>query len=56
VVPHYHFVREHASLKTAVLGLKGRYRARTPAMAADLTDRLWIVGELLRTPIIVPET
>jgi IS1 family transposase len=53
---YYHFVRDHASLKTAVPGLKGRYRARTPAMAAGLTDRLWTVGELLQTPIILPET
>jgi IS1 family transposase len=53
---YYHFVREHSSLRTPVPGLKGRYRARTPAMAAGLTDRVWTVGELLRTPIILPET
>jgi transposase InsO family protein len=52
---YYHFVREYASLKIAVPGLKGRYRAQTPAMAAGLTDRVWTVGELLRTPIILPE-
>ena len=34
-----HFVRDHSSLKIAVPGLKGRYRAQTPAMAAGLTDR-----------------
>jgi transposase InsO family protein len=53
---YYHFVREHASLRSPVPGLKGRYRARTPAMAAGLTDRIWTVGELLRTLIILPET
>jgi IS1 family transposase len=53
---YYHLVRGHASLRIPVPGLKGRYRAQTPAMAAGLTDRMWTVGELLRTPIILPET
>jgi IS1 family transposase len=53
---YYHFAREHSSLRTPVPGLKARYRSRTPAMAAGLTDRVWTVGELLRTPIILPET
>lgn len=53
---YYHFVRDHSSLKIPVPGLKGRYRSQTPAMAAGLTDRAWNVGELLRTPIILPET
>ena len=52
---YYHFAREHASLRIPVPGLKGRYLARTPAMAAGLTKRIWTVGELLRTPIILPE-
>ena len=52
-----HFlVPTHASLRIPVPGLKGRYRPQTPAMAAGLTDRVWTVGELLRTPIILPET
>jgi hypothetical protein len=53
---YYHLVRAHASLCIPVPGLKGRYRPQTPAMAAGLTDRMWTVGELLRTPIILPET
>ena len=53
---YYHFVRDHTSLRRPVPGLKGRYRSQTPAMAAGLTDRVWTVGELLRTPIILPET
>jgi transposase InsO family protein len=53
---YYHFVRAHSSLSRPVPGLKGRYRSQTPAMAAGLTDRVWTVGELLRTPIILPET
>ena len=52
---YHHFAREHASLRTPVPGLKARYRSQTPAMAAGLTDRVWTVGELLRTPIILPE-
>jgi len=52
---YYHFVREHSSLRIPVPGLKGRYHVQTPAMAAGLTDRVWTVGELLRTPIILPE-
>jgi IS1 family transposase len=53
---YYHFGRDHAALRTPVAGFKGRYHPRTPAMAAGLTDRLWTVGELLRTPIILPKS
>lgn len=53
---YYHFVRDHSLLRTPMPGLKGRYRSQTPAMTAGLTDRVWTVGELLRTPIILPET
>ena len=53
---YYHFVRDHSSLRRPVPGLKGRYRSQTPAMAAGLTNRLWTVGELLRTPVILPQT
>ena len=52
---YYHFVRAHSSLGIPVPGLKERYRPQTPAMAAGLTDRIWTVGELLRTSIILPE-
>ena len=53
---YYHFVRQHSSLRLPVSGLKGKYRAQTPAIAAGLTNRIWTVEELLRTPIILPET
>jgi hypothetical protein len=35
-----------------VPGLKGKYRSRTPAMALAITDQLWTVGDILRTPLI----
>lgn len=53
---YYHFATVHTSLKVPIAGLAGCYRAQTPAMAAGLTDRIWSVGALLRTPLIVPET
>jgi IS1 family transposase len=59
---YYHFVRTHESLRVALAqpidrGGKRtpqRYRQRTPAMAAGLTDRRWTVRELLAWPM-VPE-
>jgi len=42
---YYHFVRPHSALKKA-----------TPAMAAGLATRMMTVGELLRTPMILPAT
>lgn len=41
---YYHFARPHGSL-----------RGQTPALAAGLTDRVWTVGELIRTPLIVAQ-
>lgn len=49
---YYHFVRFHESLRESVPGLKRRYQQRTPAMALGLTDHIWTVGDILRTPII----
>jgi IS1 family transposase/transposase-like protein len=49
---YYHFVRPHESLRQPVPGLHWRYQQRTPAMALGLTDRLWSVGDILRTPLI----
>lgn len=39
-VAHYNFCRTHSSLKNGI--------ARTPAMAAGLTDHVWAIEELLR--------
>jgi IS1 family transposase/transposase-like protein len=56
---YYHFVRFHESLALALVNpnqRKGkqqpiRYRHRTPAMAANLTNRRWTVKELLSYPL-----
>ena len=48
----YHFARPHDSLRLRVPGLKHRYRQRSPAMAAGLTDHLWSVGDLLSLPLV----
>ncbi|MDD5371005.1 MAG: hypothetical protein PHQ40_18145 [Anaerolineaceae bacterium] len=57
---YYHFVRCHESLSVALAKprrRKGnqiplRYRKRTPAMAAGLTNRRWTVKELLSYPLL----
>ena len=49
---YYHLARPHESLREPVPGLKGKYRARTPAMAAGLTDRVLTVRDVLHTPVI----
>jgi IS1 family transposase/transposase-like protein len=49
---YYHLVRPHESLREPTPGGKGNYRARTPAMAAGLTDRVLTVGDILRMPLI----
>jgi transposase InsO family protein len=49
---YYHLARPHESLREPVPGLKGKYRARTPAMALGLTDRVLTVGDLLRMPLV----
>jgi len=56
---YYHFVRPHQSLRQALgqpIGRGGRrrpqrYRQRTPAMAAGLTNRRWRVCEVLTLPL-----
>jgi IS1 family transposase len=55
---YYHFVRPHRSLRVALArptasgrGRPRRFRPRTPAMAAGLTDRPWTVRELLLLPL-----
>ena len=49
---YYHLVRPHESLRDPVPGLTGRYRKRTPAMAAGLTAHIWDVGDILKRPLI----
>jgi hypothetical protein len=54
-----HFCRPHVALRLkldAPLARRGvqaprRFAARTPAMAAGLTDHIWSVQELLAFPV-----
>ncbi len=56
---YYHLVRPHESLRVALAAPRERggkrtpqrYRQRTPAMAAGLTNRRWTVRELLALPM-----
>jgi transposase InsO family protein len=48
---YYHLARPHESWEP-ILGVKKRYCERTPARAPGLTDRVLIVGDLLRMPLI----
>jgi hypothetical protein len=60
---YYHFSRPHESLRVGLAVPRERgdrrqpqkYRQRTPAMAAGLTNRRWIVRDLLALPL-APET
>jgi IS1 family transposase len=57
---YYHFARPHESLRMelAIPRQRGgkrtpqRYRHRTPAMAAGLTDRCWTARDLLALPMV----
>ena len=45
---YYHLVKPHKSLRLQMQDVPGRkWNPRTPAMAADLTDHIWTVNELL---------
>jgi IS1 family transposase/transposase-like protein len=56
---YYHFVRPHASLRVALVQprerggrlVAQRYRQRTPAMAAEKTNRRWTASEVLSRPL-----
>jgi len=57
---YYHFVRPHESLRVVLAQpidrggkrVPQRYRQRTPAMAAGLTNRRWSVREVLTLPLV----
>jgi IS1 family transposase len=51
---YYHLSRDHETLNERIPGLR-RYRKRTPAMAAGITDRIWSVGDILQMPVVVLE-
>jgi len=44
---YYHFVKEHLGLREKVVSTNRRWRPRTPAMAAGITDHIWSTRELL---------
>lgn len=44
---YYHFVKEHLGLREEVINQNRRWRPRTPAMAAGITDHIWSIRELL---------
>lgn len=48
-VTYYNFSRPHRGL--TLRGSNGTRVKRTPAMAADLIDRVWPIGEILAYPL-----
>lgn len=54
VVAWYNFGWCVRTLRQKVQGSPPRYRSRTPAMAAGLTDHAWSMPELLRYPLYPP--
>ena len=51
----YNFCWVHASLRQrAPIGGPWKWQARTPAMAAGLTDHVWTLQELLRYQVPLP--
>ena len=53
----YNFVRPLKTLRLEIFNdPKRRWRPRTPAMAAGLTDRVWTVKELLTTVVLPTNT
>jgi hypothetical protein len=56
---YYHFVKPHEALRLELGTPRARggkrspqrYRARTPAMVAGVTDHCWTVGEPLSYPV-----
>ena len=48
---YYHMVRPHQSLRIQLAGETRRYRKRTPAMAAGITQHIWHIHDLLHYPV-----
>ena len=46
---YYNFCRPHLGLR---LREDGRWRARTPAMAAGITDHVWSIREFMDSPLV----
>jgi len=44
---YYHFVKTHLGLRQRVLDGSRKWRQRTPAFAAQITDHIWSARELL---------
>lgn len=47
---YYHFIRPHEALVVPVPGLR-KFRQRSPALAANLTPKLWSVQDVLKLPL-----
>ena len=52
---YYNLIRPHKSLSEKIHKGRQKWRKRTPAMAAGLTDHIWTVKELL-TSVPLPST
>ncbi|MBL7163078.1 MAG: hypothetical protein ISS57_10760 [Anaerolineales bacterium] len=48
---YYHFIRTHESLAVPIPGLR-KHRQRSPALAANLTTKLWSVQDVLKLPLM----
>jgi len=46
-------IRPHQSLRVPLQGEQRRYKKRTPAMAADITQHIWEIHDLLH--YLVPQ-
>jgi len=44
---YYHFVKTHLGLRQKVYDGLRKWRQRTPALAAQITDHIWSTRELL---------
>ena len=52
VLAYYHFVKEHRGLRQRIYKQKTKkWRCRTPAMAAKITNHIWSTYELMSHPV-----